>query len=205
MTEQGWKTGVAPGIMIACEPIGGGSVLEPQINLQLSHVGLFVRDLEPMVAFYRDVMGFAVTDRGSVRNAELTFLSRNPKDHHQIVLATGRPEGLPDRILNQLSFRLGSLDELKAFHRRLKSAPVSDIDPVHHGIAWSVYFRDPEGNRVEVFVDTPWYIPQPARQPIDLSRPAAEIYDDTKAFCEAQPGYRPFNEWRSDLERQLSA
>ncbi len=179
--------------------------MEPQINLQLSHVGLFVRDLEPMVAFYRDVMGFAVTDRGSVRNGELTFLSRDPKDHHQIVLATGRPEGLPDRILNQLSFRLGSLDELKAFHQRLKSAPVSDIDPIHHGIAWSVYFRDPEGNRVEVFVDTPWYIPQPARQPIDLSRPAAEIFDDTKAFCEAQPGFRPFNDWRGDLERQLSA
>jgi catechol 2,3-dioxygenase len=178
--------------------------VEPQINLQLSHVGLFVRDLERMVAFYRDFMGFAVTDRGAVRNAELTFLSRDPKDHHQIVLATGRLEGLPDRILNQLSFLLGSLDELKAFHQRLKSAPASEIDPIHHGIAWSVYFRDPEGNRIEVFVDTPWYIPQPARQPIDLSRPAEEIYDDTRAFCEAQPGCRLFAGWRNDLGRRLS-
>ncbi len=178
--------------------------MKPAVNLQLSHVGLFVRDLERMVAFYRDFMGFAVTDRGTVRNGDLTFLSRDPNDHHQIVLATGRPEGLPDRILNQLSFRIESLDALKEFYARLQTQPVSDIDPIHHGIAWSVYFRDPEGNRVEVFTDTPWYIPQPARQPIDLTRPTAEIYEETRAYCEAQPGFLPFRDWRADLEGRLA-
>jgi catechol 2,3-dioxygenase len=174
------------------------------VPIRLSHVGLYVRDAETMTAFYRDFMGFVETDRGKLPQGDLVFLSRDPGDHHQLVLASGRPEGIPDRILNQLSFRVDSLADLKAFYERLQSAPVAEIDPVTHGIAWSVYFRDPEGNRVEVFADTPWYIHQPHRTPIDLNRPAEEIYEETRALCEAQPECRPFKSWQAELAERLA-
>ena len=55
----------------------------------------------------------------------------------------------------QLSFRVESLDGVKAFYALLKDrTDVSEIRPVSHGNAWSVYFRDPENNRLEVFTDS---------------------------------------------------
>ena len=38
---------------------------------------------------------------------------------------------------------------------------------MNHGNAWSVYFRDPEGNRIEIFCDTEWYIEQPCVEDLD--------------------------------------
>lgn len=175
------------------------------VALHFSHFGVFVRDLDGMTAFYRDFMGFIVTDRGHLPNAELTFLSRNPLDHHQIVLITGRAhDGSNPKIIHQISFRVESLGALKEFHTRLANAPVTDIEPINHGLFWSVYFRDPEGNRIEIFADTDWYITQPCRVPIDFALPAAQIYAQTKAYCEAQASCRPLAQWRADFTRRLT-
>jgi catechol-2,3-dioxygenase len=40
---------------------------------------------------------------------------------------------------------------------------------VTRGNAWWVYLRDPEGNRLELFIDTPWLVTRPMRLPVDLS------------------------------------
>ena len=65
----------------------------PLPDLAFSHVGLFVHDLELMEGFYRRVLGFTVTDRGELPapsgRVGLVFLSRDPREHHQLVLATG--------------------------------------------------------------------------------------------------------------------
>ena len=174
-------------------------------SLRFSHVGLFVADMAGMIDFYSRVLGFAVTDKGKLGEAALTFLSRDPKDHHQIVLVEGRPPGLPDRILNQLSFRVGTLGELQAFDRRIRTEKVRERVSVSHGNAWSIYFRDPEGNRVEVFADTPWHVSQPVREPLDLDRSEAEILRDTEAFCRARPGFKPMAEWQRELAARIAA
>jgi catechol 2,3-dioxygenase len=130
--------------------------------LEFSHVGLFVMDIDRMADFYHRVLGFPITDRGMLGEAEIVFMSRDPRDHHQVILVAGRPPGLPDRIVNQVSFRVASLAELQRFYRRIRAEAVQELAPICHGNAWSVYFRDPEGNRIEVFVDTDWYIHQPS-------------------------------------------
>jgi catechol 2,3-dioxygenase len=175
------------------------------IPLSFSHIGLFVLDLDRMVRFYRDVLGFVVTDRGHLPNGELCFLSRDPREHHQIVLVSGRPEGLPDRIVNQVSFRAATLADLKALYEGLPRSEVSEIAAVTHGIAWSVYFRDPEGNRIEIFVDTEWYIPQPCREPIDLTQSVEHIYAQTRTYCEGQSGFRPLRVWQDEFELRLKS
>ena len=53
---------------------------------------------------------------------------------------------------------------------------MSELSPVSHGNALSVYFKDPEGNRIELFVDTPWYVEQPVRVPMDMKLSDAEIW-----------------------------
>jgi catechol 2,3-dioxygenase len=173
-------------------------------SLRFSHVGLFCTHLPPMVEFYTRAMGFVITDQGSLPHANLCFLSRDPNEHHQLVLVTGRPEGLPNRIVNQISFRLDTLAELKSFYANLPLGRVSDIDPVNHGISWSLYFRDPEGNRLEVFTDTEWYIHQPIKQPLDLALSEAEIRRHTLEYCEGQPGFRALADWRRDISRDIA-
>jgi len=178
--------------------------MAPVFDLQFSHVGIYVTDLEKMADFYHRVLGFPITDRGPLHGAEMVFFSRNPREHHQVVLVAGRPPGLPDKVINQLSFRVGSLAEVQGFYRHIRAASeASDIHPICHGHAWSVYFRDPEGNRIEVYTDTPWYVHQPIREVMDFDLPEAEIQQRTERLCRSLPGFRPAEEWRHDAAREI--
>jgi catechol 2,3-dioxygenase len=178
----------------------------PPKSLDFSHVGLFVYDLEAMRDFYVRVLGFTETDRGIARGAPIVFLSRDPKEHHQIVFAEGRSGGPDDRVVNQISLRAGSLQDLRDLKAALEQEPaVTNIDPINHGNAWSIYFRDPEGHRVEVFIDSPWYVDQPRIEPLDLSLSDDEIARTTYEAIVDQPGFMPVEEWRAGLAEKLSA
>lgn len=172
--------------------------------LSFSHVGIWVTELEGMKDFYTDVLGFVMTDRGPIGDTELVFLSQSPSDHHQIVLAKGRPADLGFTTVNQISFKLDSLPTLKTMHAELVRRSVKDLVQISHGNAWSCYFRDPEGNRIEVFVDTPWYTPQPCREPLDLTQPVEEIERATEAFCRSRPRFQTEADWRRDLSNTLA-
>jgi catechol 2,3-dioxygenase-like lactoylglutathione lyase family enzyme len=176
----------------------------PPPALSFSHVGLFVHDLERMADFYTRLLGFAVSDRGQLGKTSLVFLTRDPREHHQIVLASGRPEELAFNAINQISFRMDDFAGLREMYRAVAAeAGVSEIAPVSHGNALSVYFRDPEGNRIELFVDTPWYVEQPMRVPMDLSLPDAAIWKWAEETARAMPGYRPVEDWRAELKDRI--
>lgn len=174
-------------------------------NLMFSHFGFAVSDLSKMEDFYTRVMGFTVTDRGDVEGMDLVFLSRDPMDHHQLVLVSGRPDDLPPNpfhpqfgsVINQISFRVGSLAGLRDLLHLLEAEGVQSIFPANHGIAWSIYCHDPDGNNLELFVDTDWYFPQPFLVPLDLSQTDAEIQATTEAMCREQPGFEPYPDWRA--------
>lgn len=50
-------------------------------SVALSHVGVYVRDLDRMERFYTGFLGFIVTDRGNLGAIRLVFLSRDPCEH----------------------------------------------------------------------------------------------------------------------------
>jgi catechol 2,3-dioxygenase-like lactoylglutathione lyase family enzyme len=171
--------------------------------LSFSHMGIFVADHERMEDFYTRLLGFAATDRGELETplgrVFLVFLSRDPREHHQIVLATGRPGDLAFNPINQISFRMAEFAGLREMHRRLQAAGVEELAPVSHGNALSVYFRDPEGNRIELFVDTPWYVRQPLRVPMDMSLSDAELWAWAEAQARKLPGFKPVEQWRREV------
>ncbi len=173
-------------------------------SLTLSHVGIFVTDIARMVDFYTRFMGFAVSDRGPNPNGEIVFLTRDPREHHQFVLVSGRPAEMPFNIVNQLSFRVDSLATLKELHRGLASEPVAEITTLTHGNALSCYFRDPEKNRVELLIDTPWYVPQPHRFLVDLSLPDDQLWAAIEQRARATPGFKPQAEWKAEIERKIA-
>lgn len=175
------------------------------ISITFSHVGFYVTDLDRMVDFYTRFLGFVVSDRGVFTGgAQLVFLTRDPNEHHQLVLATGRPADLPFNVVNQISFRVDSLRTLRQLHAALKNEPVTDIRPVSHGNALSVYFRDPEGNRIELLIDTPWYVPQPLRFPVDLALPDAQLWASIEERARAIPGFKPRAEWQAAIADKLA-
>ena len=169
-------------------------------ELSFSHMGIYVTDPARMEDFYTRVLGFAVTDRGKLETprgvVDLVFLSRDARDHHQIVLASGRPAGGGFNPINQISFRAADLAGLREMHRRVEREGVRELYPVSHGNAISVYFLDPEGNRIELFIDTPWYVEQPLRVPLDLSLSDAELWAWVERDARGRAGFKPVEVWR---------
>ena len=177
----------------------------PQLaSLSFSHVGFYVRDITRMAAFYKDVIGFFETDRGLLGPVQLVFLSRDPAEHHQVVLASGRPADLAFSVINQISMRVPDLRTLRLVRDRVAAdGDVTDLMCATHGNAVSIYFRDPEGNRLEVFMDMPWYCEQPLREPIDLDQPDEAILALAEAMARGRPRFQPRAQWQADMARRM--
>ena len=176
-------------------------------SLAFTHVGIYVTDMDRMVNFYTRVVGFAVADRGPrlQGGGEIAFMTRDPREHHQLVLATGRPANLPFNMVNQLSFLVDGLATLKALHRDIKREPgVEDLGPVSHGNALSAYFLDPEKNRIEFYMHTPWHVPQPHRISVDLALPDARLWAAVEQDVRATPGFKPREEWIAEMDRKIA-
>ena len=175
-------------------------------SLNISHFGLFATDVNRMVDFYTRMFGFVVSDRGeSATGPTIAFLTRDPREHHQLVFATGRPADIPFNVVNQLSFRVDSLQTLRDMEAKLKQeSGVTILGPITHGNALSLYFRDPEGNRVELLIDTPWHVPQPHRIPVDLSLPDKELWSLIEENARATPGFKSRTEWQAEITQKIA-
>jgi catechol 2,3-dioxygenase len=169
-------------------------------KISFSHIGLHVRDIEKMTDFYVRTLGFVENDRGALGTTQLVFLSRDPREHHQIALVSGRDGDA--RVVHHISFRVESLGDLRIIKERLEKEG-SRTMPGDHGNAWTVYASDPEGNTLEFFLDTPWYVKQPRMEPIDFSLSDEEIARRTLAAIEKDPSFRPIGEWSAELARKL--
>jgi catechol 2,3-dioxygenase len=175
------------------------------IRARLAHMGIYVKDSDAMQRFYTEVLGLMVTDQGEGRGGvHLTFMSASPANHHQVVLVTGRPDTGGFNPINQISFLVESLADLREVHRRALASGATEMRPVSHGNAWSIYFKDPEGNTVEAYLDTPFHVPQPHGVPLDLAKPDDEIVRETEAACRKDPGFMPRDAFVQRLGERLA-
>lgn len=176
-------------------------------GLTFTHVGFHCTDIDRQAEFYRSVLDFTETDRGTLPspNGEmrLVFLSRDPAEHHQIVLVSGRPERIDFNVINQISLKADSLPTLLSFYRRVQAAGVRELIPVTHGNALSAYFRDPEGNRVELYWDLPWYVSQPCRVAAPFDRPAEELLQWAEQHARRLPGFRTREQWQQEMAQRM--
>lgn len=180
---------------------------KPSFRLRLGHVTIAVRDLDAMVVFYTEVLGFLVTNRGEPvpGMGEMAFISQTSDEHHQIVLVEmADPAPRSFMLADHLAFHVDSLDHLRELSARLSDAGNSSAIPINHGNAWSVYFTDPEGNGLECFVDTPFHVAQPFGEGLDLSKSDTAIEDETRSKLESQPEFQPFPQWRRAMDARLT-
>jgi catechol 2,3-dioxygenase-like lactoylglutathione lyase family enzyme len=178
------------------------------MRLTWSHMVIKVRDLDLMVAFYREVLGFEISDQGPLfgdSGPHIVFMTQTPTDHHQIAFAQVRAdEGEPNSV-DHIAFRVDSLAEVREMMDRVaKDGRIGEGAPVTHGNALSVYFKDPEGNGIEVFCDTPWHVRQPVIGPWDPSKSDAEVLRETEAQFQDKPDFQPMDDYRAESARRFA-
>ena len=152
----------------------------------LSHVVLYVHDLDKMVAFYRDVLGLVKYREHAGR---MVFLTADPNiEDHELALATGR-EG-DAKIVAHIAWRVDSPADVKAFYERFKALGVPIDHCVSHayeemGNTVSCYFLDPEGNRLEIYALVAERDTQRINRPLDLDKAVDEIVAQASGFAPA--------------------
>jgi len=125
-------------------------------GVRIGHVHLKVADLERAIAFYRDVLGFEVTQRYGNQAA---FLSAGGY-HHHIGLNTWESQGGSSPAegttgLYHLAILYPNRAELGAALRKLVNAGVELDGASDHGVSEALYLRDPDANGVELYWDRP--------------------------------------------------
>ncbi len=106
----------------------------------------------------------------------MVFMSSRPdEEHHELLLCRGRNVGGDARVVQQISFRCNSLEDVLGFYRRFKENGVRIDVVLSHGNAIGVYGFDPEGNRFEVYWNTGLKAKQPYGQPLDLEKPPKDL------------------------------
>ncbi|HEX2438500.1 MAG TPA: VOC family protein [Methylomirabilota bacterium] len=120
---------------------------------KLGHVVLKVRDAQKSKEFYMRALGLKVAydqkDWGAV------FLSFG-EQHHDLALfqlATEEMPGEKQPGLHHMAWQLGSFQELQAAHRELGEMGIKVEATIAHNVTRSIYFHDPDGNRVELYCD----------------------------------------------------
>ena len=125
-------------------------------NVRIGHVHLKVADLQRSLAFYRDVLGFEVTQR---YGSQAVFLAAGGY-HHHIGLNTwesagGQPPPPGTTGLYHVAILYPTRAELADALRRLHIAMVPIEGASDHGVSEAIYLRDPDGNGVELYWDRP--------------------------------------------------
>jgi catechol 2,3-dioxygenase len=130
----------------------------PQLHpdVRIGHVHLKVADLDRAIAFYRDVLGFELTQR---YGHEAAFLSAGGY-HHHIGLNTWESSGgsappANSTGLYHLAILYPTRAELADALNRLIKAKIPLEGASDHGVSEALYLRDPDGNGVELYWDRP--------------------------------------------------
>ena len=128
--------------------------LHPQVRI--GHVHLKVAELERSLAFYRDVLGFEVTQR---YGSQAVFLAAGGY-HHHIGLNTwesagGQPPPSGATGLYHIAILYPTRAELADALRRVSQAGIPLEGASDHGVSEAIYLRDPDHNGVELYWDKP--------------------------------------------------
>jgi catechol-2,3-dioxygenase len=118
---------------------------------KVGHVVLSVKDVQTSAAFYTQALGMELM---LLRGDSAAFLSFGAQ-HHDIALFKA-PEGaeLSALGLNHIAFQVdGGETELRQLYGRLVEHGTKVDYTTDHGMTHSVYFFDPDGNRLEIFCE----------------------------------------------------
>lgn len=123
---------------------------------KLAHVVYMTRRFDEMLSWYKTVFEAKV----QYEDPAFAFLTYDD-EHHRFAFAnmsafdpTGEARELTPGVgVNHVAYTYANLGDLLETYDRLKQAGITPYWRVHHGVTLSVYYRDPDGNRMEFQVD----------------------------------------------------
>lgn len=122
--------------------------------VKFAHVVYQTRRYDEMIAWYQKVFEATVVHQ----DPALAFLTYD-EEHHRFAIANMdvfKPGGGGDRGdigVNHVAYTYATAGDLLETYARLKAEGITPYWPVHHGTTLSIYYRDPDGNRMELQVD----------------------------------------------------
>jgi catechol 2,3-dioxygenase len=171
----------------------------------LTHMGIFTDNPQAMQEFYVRVLGMLVSDTGSgvLFRRRIIFMTGDPHQHHQFVLVVREDGDPPGGALFQVSFKVRTLDELRRVAALAVANGATELQGINHGNSWSVYFRDPDKNMVEIYMDTGWYVPQPFGDRLALELDDQQIQAITAERVKSVAGSMAQSEWSNRMRIRL--
>lgn len=121
----------------------------------LGHVVLRVTDLARAEQFYGGLLGLPIIARYDENGLKMTFFTLGNHHDFAVMLVSGEGSSASESAvgLHHVAFNIGTqLDELRDAKARLEAAGITPV-PVDHEVTKSLYFADPDGNGVELYVD----------------------------------------------------
>lgn len=132
------------------------TIQEKPLVRSLGHVVLNVRDRARAEEFYHGKLGFPIAARSE--KFKMTFFTLG--NHHDLAVREVGPEapagdGRKGVGLFHVAFKVGDgLDDLRAVKDQLEARGVAIDGLSDHDVTASIYLRDPDGNGLELYVDT---------------------------------------------------
>ena len=124
------------------------SVSQPISPAKFAHFVLRTGQFEKMIEWYQTVLAARIV----FCDERLCFLSYDD-EHHRLALINipGLPVRDPDAVgTDHVAYSYNNLGELLSTYRRLKAAGILPHWPINHGVTTSMYYRDPDSNRIEL-------------------------------------------------------
>ncbi|MDO4230159.1 MAG: VOC family protein [Capnocytophaga sp.] len=123
---------------------------------RVGHIHLKVSDIEKALGFYRDVLGFEVTQR---YGTEAVFLSAGGY-HHHIGLNTWHSKNAPKvptegTGMYHAAFLYPERKDLALIYKQLRDKNYPLVGAADHGVSEALYLNDPDGNGIELYWDKP--------------------------------------------------